>query len=361
MTKDNKLEQREYDKYYELKEYLGRLQDEYQTCHIRYMNESDTRQRAMARRDLDEISLRIRRTQQEMNKIKNSIHLKDSMDILKLSGFTVDSRVSLDLRHQNIDYEKAKQLALKKEQELKSKYKNVKLVMKMPTNSYFEWEVSNETNDEEVSSKFKKVMEEYGKGELKSSSGEKVTDPKQAKAIAYSEAGESKDGYKMDDPKEIEAAIKKVKASGHPNPQYLAGLERALEIAKQERGMKDSCGEKVFTKGTEDGGPGSGIKGHTTESSEEKFWENKLREVAKQKGISESDIEELISQVKKGGAKSILTPKDGNKDDDATEGGAIREYGDKDSEKMEDACSTKDADPRVVDAEAMIKLCGGVM
>lgn len=233
MTKDNKLEQKAYNKYYELKDYLGRLQDEYQTRHIRYMNESDTRQRAMARKDLDEISLRIRRTQQEMNKIKNSIHLKDSMDMLKLSGFTVD---------------------------------------------------------EEVSPKFKKVMEEYGKGELKSSSGEKVTDPKQAKAIAYSEAGESKDG-----------------------------------------------------------GPGSGIKGHTTESSEESFWENKLREVAKQKGISESDIESLISQIKKGGAKAVMSPKDscgekvftkGTDDDDATKEGAIKEYGAKEG-SFEDAC-TKD-------------------
>jgi len=36
--------------------------------------------------------------------------------------------------------------------------------------------------------KFKIVMEEYSAGTLKSSSGEKVTDVKQAVAIAFSEA-----------------------------------------------------------------------------------------------------------------------------------------------------------------------------
>ena len=36
------------------------------------------------------------------------------------------------------------------------------------------------------------VMREYGKGKLKSSSGQKVKNPKQAIAIALSEAGMSK-------------------------------------------------------------------------------------------------------------------------------------------------------------------------
>jgi hypothetical protein len=40
--------------------------------------------------------------------------------------------------------------------------------------------------------KVSKVMKEYGKGKLKSSSGQKVTKPAQAKAIAMSEAGMSK-------------------------------------------------------------------------------------------------------------------------------------------------------------------------
>lgn len=57
----------------------------------------------------------------------------------------------------------------------------------------------------------------------------------------------SRSGYKMEDPKEIEAAIKKVKESGHPDPYYLSGLERALEVAKQERGMKDDDATEMGT------------------------------------------------------------------------------------------------------------------
>ena len=40
--------------------------------------------------------------------------------------------------------------------------------------------------------KVSKVMKEYGKGKLNSSSGQKVKNPKQAIAIALSEAGMSK-------------------------------------------------------------------------------------------------------------------------------------------------------------------------
>lgn len=43
----------------------------------------------------------------------------------------------------------------------------------------------------EATPKFKKVMKEFGKGEL-TSHGEKVTDPKQAVAIAASASGQSK-------------------------------------------------------------------------------------------------------------------------------------------------------------------------
>lgn len=44
--------------------------------------------------------------------------------------------------------------------------------------------------------KVKTVMREFKKGELKSSSGQKVTNPKQAIAIGLSEAGMSKPAKK---------------------------------------------------------------------------------------------------------------------------------------------------------------------
>jgi hypothetical protein len=43
----------------------------------------------------------------------------------------------------------------------------------------------------EATPKFKTVMKEYGKGKLKTSTGKKVKNPKQAVAIAASESGQS--------------------------------------------------------------------------------------------------------------------------------------------------------------------------
>lgn len=51
---------------------------------------------------------------------------------------------------------------------------------------------TNEKQSAHLKHKMKKVMGEFGKGTLKTSAGKKVTDPKQAVAIGYSEAGESK-------------------------------------------------------------------------------------------------------------------------------------------------------------------------
>lgn len=56
--------------------------------------------------------------------------------------------------------------------------------------------------------------------------------------------------YNFEDPKVIEAVIKKLekeaKEGKFVDPNYLAGVKRALEKAKRER-AKDAC--KVFTKG----------------------------------------------------------------------------------------------------------------
>ena len=93
MTQDNKLVEHAYNRYMDLKDRLKDLENEHRTLYIRYSNERDARQRDMAKKDLVINERRIQEVKQEMNKIKNQIHLKDSIDILKLSGFTVDSRV----------------------------------------------------------------------------------------------------------------------------------------------------------------------------------------------------------------------------------------------------------------------------
>ena len=54
------------------------------------------------------------------------------------------------------------------------------------------WVVVVEMNqDDRFKAKAAKVMREYHKGKLKSGSGQKVTSPEQAKAIAMSEAREA--------------------------------------------------------------------------------------------------------------------------------------------------------------------------
>lgn len=70
--------------------------------------------------------------------------------------------------------------------------------------------------------KMSKVMGEFHKGTLRSSSGEKVTERKQAMAIALSEAGLSK-------PKKAEAGMTVTTLLGKPlpEPNPLAGVEHA--------------------------------------------------------------------------------------------------------------------------------------
>ena len=51
--------------------------------------------------------------------------------------------------------------------------------------------MKNNRKDLNATPKFKKVMQEYGNGNLKTSSGQQVNSPKQAEAIAASESGQS--------------------------------------------------------------------------------------------------------------------------------------------------------------------------
>lgn len=85
----------------------------------------------------------------------------------------------------------------------------------------------------EKQAKIARVMREFKGGKLKSSSGEAVKSPKQALAIALSEAGMSRkpkedmsDEYYMGFFKEI------------------AGEEEEEEESKEEEGMDGSCGKK---------------------------------------------------------------------------------------------------------------------
>lgn len=65
---------------------------------------------------------------------------------------------------------------------------NCNAKMKYPDNSVG---LDKKRSDLIATPKFKKVMQEYSNGTLKTSSGQQVNSPKQAKAIAASESGQS--------------------------------------------------------------------------------------------------------------------------------------------------------------------------
>lgn len=127
--------------------------------------------------------------------------------------------------------------------------------------------------------------------------------------------GITQDGYKFEDPKEIEKAIKEVEKSSHPNMQYLMSLKRALELAKQERSVKDAEDpDKKFNAFIQK-------HGWPTNYEESKA----LLEKAKKEGIHPDYIHGMERGLK------AMT----NKDDDATEHGSIETYGkEKETETM---------------------------
>jgi hypothetical protein len=114
--------------------------------------------------------------------------------------------------------------------------------------------------------KVKKVMEEFKSGKLKSSSGSKVTNPKQAIAIGLSEAGLSRKA-KGGEMKESKAMVKKevgfMKKKGAPKSMIKhemaeAGMKRGGKVKKMASGgltgghkSADGIARKGKTKGKE--------------------------------------------------------------------------------------------------------------
>jgi hypothetical protein len=95
------------------------------------------------------------------------------------------------------------------------------------------------------SKKVSKVMREFKSGDLKSSSGKKVTNPKQAIAIALSEAGKSKPMKEGGHMKESKAMMKKevsfMKKKGAPKSMIKhemaeAGMKHSGKVKKMAAG-----------------------------------------------------------------------------------------------------------------------------
>lgn len=111
---------------------------------------------------------------------------------------------------------------------------------------------SGEANDEKLDKKQEKVgvvMKEFKEGKLKSSSGKKVTDPKQAIAIALSEADKvAKDKDIPDEQEKPEKAGDKkalVKGEEEMTEEVKNALaeEKVDETKKEEKAVEDACGK----------------------------------------------------------------------------------------------------------------------
>jgi hypothetical protein len=105
--------------------------------------------------------------------------------------------------------------------------------------------------------KVQKVMQEFKSGSLKSSSGQKVTDPKQAIAIGLSEQRRMKGGGSVDESKKMmgkEVAFMKKKGA----PASMMGHEKA-EMGMKGGGMPMKDGKPAFMAKFAKGG---GIESH---------------------------------------------------------------------------------------------------
>ena len=99
--------------------------------------------------------------------------------------------------------------------------------------------------------KVEKVMKEFKSGDLKSSSGQKVTNPKQAVAIGLSEQRRMKGMAKGGEMKESKAMMKKevgfMKAKGAP--KSMIKHEEAEMMGMKKGGKAYASGGRIASKG----------------------------------------------------------------------------------------------------------------
>ncbi|MBO7691111.1 MAG: DUF2213 domain-containing protein, partial [Methanobrevibacter sp.] len=125
-------------------------------------------------------------------------------------------------------------------------------------NSYEEWYKDSEENgyiveDSAKQEKVGVVMKEFKEGELKSGSGKKVTDPKQAIAIALSEADKvTKDAIpeKQDEPKKAgeESALQQGEKKMAEEVKEEVKTEEKVETPAEEKPVEDACSKDAEIK-----------------------------------------------------------------------------------------------------------------
>lgn len=121
----------------------------------------------------------------------------------------------------------------------------------------YEWSKGNITSDKKLSEseqeKVGVVMKEFKEGELKSGSGEKVTDPKQAIAIALSEAdkvAEDEIPEKQDEPKKAgeESALQQGEEEMAEEVKEEVKTEKKVETPAEEKPVEDACSKDAEIK-----------------------------------------------------------------------------------------------------------------
>jgi|GEM_PF-3746154 len=252
MIKDNKFTETSLEELYKLRGELSEKENHLQILNTWYNNERDDKSRKGILKDIKSVELKIKEIKNKMANIKNKTHLKDSMDMLKLMGWTTDAdpfgvvyregdfkikynqkEDSYELYFNSIYYNTYHTLGQAK-QEIE-KYKERKKLRGKDScgeKVYTKGESTDECKDDDAT--------EMGSFEQLGQNHEtEAMEPEEHPVLAQ-------DGYNFEDPKVIEAAIKKVEASGHPDKDYLAGLKRALELAKKERAQKDSMISEVL-------------------------------------------------------------------------------------------------------------------
>ena len=181
------------------------------------------------RKELNDVKIRI--AHGENKKAGNESIDKQTWSMFK--GLTKDAEKEVGNKKYHIWTDNGTWDRIVDEEELerlKTTYKNFH-VEEVGNETLGQWakakpRVINETAEEK---KFGKVMREFDRGELKSGSGEKVTDPEQAKAIAYSESEKVKNDFFGDH----------IKILGIPDkPQEPAKPQNGLSRARNSMAKK---------------------------------------------------------------------------------------------------------------------------
>ena len=117
----------------------------------------------------------------------------------------------------------------------------------------FDSDIVEDSKEDAKQEKVGVVMKEFKEGELKSGSGEKVTDPKQAIAIALSEADKvAKDEIpeKQDEPKKAgeESALKQGEDKMAEEVKEEVKTEEKVEAPAKEKPVEDACSKDAEIK-----------------------------------------------------------------------------------------------------------------